>query len=110
MENLTWTHLATLAAFVGLGLTIWRMRVSDLNRLDDKREALSNDFFKALAQLRKDAFEELGRQAIGLSVFKLSVSQDHPTIKDMSDSEDRLTKAMDKLTDRIDRWLERQQP
>jgi hypothetical protein len=42
-----------------------------------------------------------------LNDFKVEVAREHPTAKALQASEERLTSAINKLTERIDRWLER---
>ena len=42
-----------------------------------------------------------------LNEFKVEVAREHPTAKALQASEERLTSAINKLTERIDRWLER---
>ena len=44
---------------------------------------------------------------ITLNDFKVEVARTHPTGKELAASEERLTFAINKLTERIDRWLER---
>ena len=50
----------------------------------------------------------VGAIAQALNDFKVEVAREHPTAKALQASEERLTSAINKLTERIDRWLERQ--
>lgn len=94
MENLfTWSQLGTTASvligILGLGLGLWKQRSADLRGLHKKIEAVKDTLTAALND------------------FKVEVAREHPTAKALAASEERLTSAINKLTERIDRWLER---
>ncbi len=72
-------------AFAGLCVTVWKVRKADWREIQNK----------------------IDTQAVALAAFKLEVSQLHPTASELHAIEQRLTQALDKLADRIDRLLER---
>lgn len=74
-----------LVAFAGLCVTVWKVRKADWQSINNKIES----------------------QSVALAAFKLEVSQLHPTAQELRDIEHRLTQALEKLADRIDRMLER---
>lgn len=74
-----------LIAFAGLCVTVWKVRKADWQQINNKIEA----------------------QAVALAAFKIEVSQLHPTASELCAIEERLTRALDKLADRLDRLLER---
>jgi hypothetical protein len=99
MENLfgqifTWGQLGTIASLVlgilGLGFGLWKQRSADLRGLHKRIESVKDTLTAALND------------------FKVEVAREHPTAKALQASEERLTSAINKLTERIDRWLERQ--
>jgi len=93
IESFTWTQLGTLASLVsgilGLAFGIWKQRSADLRLLYGKIEDAKDTLTQALND------------------FKVEVARTHPTGKELAASEERLTFAINKLTERIDRWLER---
>ena len=93
IESFTWTQLGTLASLVsgilGLAFGIWKQRSADLRLLYAKIEDTKDTLTQALND------------------FKVEVARTHPTGKELAASEERLTFAINKLTERIDRWLER---
>jgi hypothetical protein len=98
MENLftqifTWSQLGTIASLVlgilGLGFGLWKQRSADLRGLHKRIESAKDTLTAALND------------------FKVEVAREHPTAKALQASEERLTSAINKLTERIDRWLER---
>ncbi len=94
MENFfTWSQLGTTASvligILGLGFGFWKQRSADLRGLHKKIEAVKDSLTAALNE------------------FKVEVAREHPTAKALAASEERLTTAINKLTERIDRWLER---
>ncbi len=91
-DAFTWSHLGVLVAFAGLCVTIWKVRK------DDWKEIIN----------RVDGCQ------IALAAFKLEVSNRHPTVSELADAERRFFEAnvqtvaaINRLSDRIDRMLER---
>jgi len=93
IESFTWPQLGTLASLVigilGLAFGIWKQRSADLRLLYAKIEDAKDTLTQALND------------------FKVEVARTHPTGRELAASEERLTFAINKLTERIDRWLER---
>lgn len=93
IESFSWAQLGTLASLVsgilGLAFGIWKQRSADLRLLYAKIEDAKDTLTQALND------------------FKVEVARTHPTGKELAASEERLTFAINKLTERIDRWLER---
>jgi len=89
----TWSQFGTLASLVlgilGLGFGLLKQRSADLRALYKKIEGVKDTLTAALNE------------------FKVEVAREHPTAKALQASEERLTSAINKLTERIDRWLER---
>lgn len=82
----TWSHLGVLVALASVCLAIWKLRAADLREIDRKLQS----------------------NTIDLAAFKLLVSERHPTIGDLASIETRLAASLDRLSDRIDRLLERE--
>jgi hypothetical protein len=93
IDGFTWGQLGPIASLVlgilGLAFGIWKQRSADLRALYARIEAA------------KDTLTE------ALNDFKVEVARTHPTGRELAASEERLTFAINKLTERIDRWLER---
>jgi hypothetical protein len=93
MDVLTWAHIGVLVAFASLCATIWKLRKDDWKEINNRIDSVS----------------------IALAAFKLDVSGRHPTIGDLADAERRFFEAnshtiaaINRLSDRIDRMLERE--
>lgn len=84
-DAFTWSHLGVLVALAGVCLTIWKLRAADLRDFDRKIDSVN----------------------ISLAAFKLHVAELHPTAVELAQIETRLTASLDRLSDRIDRLLER---
>jgi hypothetical protein len=97
MENVaqifTWGQLGTIASILlgilGLTFGLWKQRSADLRTLYRTIEGVKDTLTATLND------------------FKVEVAREHPTAKALAASEERLTSAINKLTERIDRWLER---
>ena len=93
MDGFTWGQLGTLASLLlgalGLAFGIWKQRSADMRTLYQKIDGVKDTLTQALND------------------FKVEVARNHPTGKELTASEERLTSAINKLTERIDRWLER---
>lgn len=89
----TWSQLGTttslLLGILGLGFGLWKQRSADLRALYGKIEGVKDTLTAALND------------------FKVEVAREHPTAKELTASEERLTSAINRLAERIDRWLER---
>jgi len=85
MDAITWAQLGVLATIFGGAVTVWKIRAADRRHYDDKIDS----------------------QAQALADFKLHVATLHPTSKEMYELRNDLTNAINQLTDRIDRWLEK---
>jgi hypothetical protein len=84
-DLITWTELGVLFAGLSGGVGIWKIRAADRRHYDDKLDA----------------------QAKEVADFKLQVATMHPTMKEIAAIEERLTLALNRLADRLDRLLER---
>ena len=84
-DVLTWAQIGTIIAGGGVVLTAWKIRQADLRALDSK----------------------IGDIDKSLTAFKLHVAELHPTAKELVNVETRLSASLDRLSDRIDRLLER---
>ncbi len=91
-DALTWTQLGVIASFLGLMVSAWKIRASDHRDIDRRFQT----------------------QSIDLAAFKLQVMERHPTMDELADAERRFleanrvtVEAINKLSDRIDRMLER---
>ena len=80
-------------ALFGQALAVWKLRKDDLEKIQNKIDSC----------------------AIALAAFKIEVSGRHPTIGDLADAERRFFEAnshtiaaINRLSDRIDRMLERE--
>ena len=93
MDLFSWTHLSTIASILlgvlGLAFGLWKQRSADLRALHKRIEGVKDTLTAALND------------------FKVEVAREHPTAKALQASEERLTSAINELTKRIDRWLER---
>ena len=85
--------VGTLIAFGSLCLGIWKIRKDDWKEINNRIES----------------------NAISLAAFKIEVSGRHPTVVDLADAERRFFEAnshtiaaINRLSDRIDRMLERE--
>ena len=89
----TWGQLGTITSILlgilGLGFGLWKQRSADLHALHKKIEGVKDSLTAALND------------------FKVEVAREYPTAKALQASEERLTGAIDRLAERIDRWLER---
>jgi hypothetical protein len=89
----TWSQLGTIASLVlgilGLGFGLLKQRNADLRALHKRIEGVKDTLTGALND------------------FKVEVAREYPTAKALQASEERLTSAINKLTERIDRWLAR---
>lgn len=92
---MTFEHIATVVGialtFVGLGITIWKVRKEDWLRIDSKIQSV----------------------VIDLAAFKIHVAERHPTVGGLAEAERRFTEAhrevmalLGKISDRIDRIIE----
>ena len=95
--------LAFGATLTGVGLTVWKMRKEDHEKIEGKIAAVA----KAAAQRSDEVAERL-------TTFQIHVAKLHPTAEQLRETEARLTSAVERmetgivrLTDRIDRWLDR---
>lgn len=93
MDGFTWTQFGILISLVGLVITLaagaWKQRSSDIRAIHERIEGVKDKLTAALND------------------FKIEVARDYPTARALAASEERLTSAINKLTERIDRWLER---
>ena len=85
--------LGIMIAFGGLCVTIWKLRKDDWDKINNRIQSFS----------------------IELAAFKMEVSGRHPTMIDLADAERRFfdanthtIAALNRLSDRIDRMLERE--
>ena len=85
--------VGTLIAFAGLCIALWKVRKDDWKEISNRIESC----------------------AISLAAFKIEVSGRHPTVVDLADAERRFFEAnshtiaaINRLSDRIDRMLERE--
>ena len=85
--------IAILLAMFGHGLAVWKVRKDDWKEINNRIQSC----------------------AIELAAFKIDVSGRHPTIGDLADAERRFFEAnshtiaaINRLSDRIDRMLERE--
>ena len=94
MDIFSWSQLSTIASILlgilGLAFGLWKQRSADLRTLHKRIEGVKDSLTAALND------------------FKVEVAREHPTAKALQASEERLTSAINELTKRIDRWLERQ--
>lgn len=84
-DAFTWSQLGIIISGIGLVLTAWKLRQVDKERYE-----------KAIAQVSKE-----------LGDFKLHVALMHPTSTELSSLRADLMGALNRLTERIDRLLER---
>lgn len=89
MDVITWPELGVLMTGLGAmataGGTAWRVRSADKRYYDKELSVISKD----------------------LADFKLHVATMHPTMKELAAIEERLILALNRMSDRLDRLLER---
>jgi hypothetical protein len=84
-DVITWPEIAALASIAGAAATAWKIRATDKRHYDGKLETYAKD----------------------LADFKLYVATIHPTMKELAAIEERLTLALNRLADRLDRLLDK---
>ncbi len=88
---ITWEFAAILIAFAGGVLAIWWRIERRIERAEAVAAVASDVRAQETAALAKD-----------LVAYKLSASQDFASVMDMKDVEQRLTAAIERLTNRIE--------